>query len=376
MLSIVLFLNIDIDISKCFNVSIALYKGEFMRKILCVLFISLLPSIALADITVGSFNIKHWGWDNGKDQAKVAEIIRRFDIVAVQEVMKDKPVKEMVSILNKNTNKNWKYMTSDAVGRNSYQEQYAFIWNDNVSYDRGQVLYIDDKDIYAREPMSAKFISNKTGREFALATIHITFGDSISDRKDEIRSLSHYWDWLGEVYPNTPRILSGDFNLWYSHNYFDPLLSKSEEAITQGATTLSPKNGKYANLYDNFYYEPSLNVTSAGIFPFPQKFGITHKEARDSVSDHAPIYMTIGNSTFDDSKLQGVIQDVEVIGMSCIDINKSGKDDLANLPRIGEARAEDIIKGRPWKSIESLAKIRGIGIKTTQKIAKHPDLCD
>ena len=170
-------------------------------------------------------------------------------------------------------------------------------------------------------------------------------------------------------------MLAGDFNLWSTHDYFKPLVSKVNVAIESGASTLSPKDGKYANLYDNIFYDSSVNVTDSGIFTFPQKFGMTHKEARSLVSDHAPVYITIGNAVVDTSKLEGVIKEVDIIGISCIDINSSHKEDLIKLPRIGDARAEYIIKGRPWKSIDELSQIKGIGAKTINNIKNHPELC-
>jgi endonuclease/exonuclease/phosphatase family metal-dependent hydrolase len=346
-----------------------------MKRLLLLLLLTLIPAISIADVSVGSFNIKHWGWNNDKDEARVAEILKRFDIIAVQEVMNDQAVKNMVTILNKTTDKKWQQMSSHPVGRGSYKEQYAFIWSDNVRYDSGAVVYIDDRDIYAREPLSAKFVSNKTGFEFVLANVHITFGDSVVDREEEIRALSSYWDWLGEVYPDTSRILAGDFNLWSHHDYFSPLVSKVNVAIESGATTLSPTDGKYASLYDNIFYDSSVNVTGSGIFTFPQKLGMTHKEARSVVSDHVPVYITIGNAKVDTSKLDGVIQKVDIVGISCIDINTSHKQDLMKLPRIGEARADDIIKGRPWSNVGELTKIKGIGSKTAQSIESHSELC-
>jgi hypothetical protein len=153
------------------------------------------------------------------------------------------------------------------------------------------------------------------------------------------------------------------------------LVSKVNVAIESGATTLSPTDGKYASLYDNIFYDSSVSVTGSGIFTFPQKLGMTHKEARSVVSDHVPVYITIGNAKVDTSKLDGVIQKVDIVGISCIDINTSHKQDLMKLPRIGEARADDIIKGRPWSSVGELTKIKGIGSKTAQSIESHSELC-
>lgn len=347
-----------------------------MKKIILILFVILMPSVSVADISIASFNIQNWGWNNGKNNAKVGEVLRRFDIIAVQELMNDREMESMVERLNQTTPYTWQYMASHPIGRGSYKEQYGFIWNNNVSYVSGAVVYIDDKDVFAREPMSAKFKSNKTGQEFALANIHVIFGNRVSDRSEEIRALASYWDWLHEVYPETAIALAGDFNLWPSHEYFRPLLRKVTPAITQRATTISPIDGRYANLYDNIFYDDRLNVARSGIFAFPQKFGMTHEQARDVVSDHVPVYIILGNARVDKSRLEGAVTDVEIIGMTCIDINKSHRDDLTKLPRIGEARADEIIKGRPWRDVEDLTQIRGIGVQTVVDIRNHPELCD
>lgn len=48
-------------------------------------------------------------------------------------------------------------------------------------------------------------------------------------------------------------------------------------------------------------------------------------------------------------------------GPSCIDLNDSALERLAELPHVGPARAEDIVSGRPWRSPGELTRISGIG---------------
>ena len=67
-----------------------------------------------------------------------------------------------------------------------------------------------------------------------------------------------------------------------------------EPLITEelGASTLSTKEGVFANLYDNIWVgSKSFMIGEVGILEFPKLLGLTHKEARRSVSDHAPVYM-------------------------------------------------------------------------------------
>ncbi|MDX2005168.1 MAG: ComEA family DNA-binding protein [Meiothermus sp.] len=44
-----------------------------------------------------------------------------------------------------------------------------------------------------------------------------------------------------------------------------------------------------------------------------------------------------------------------------VNLNTASQAELESLPRIGPALAERIIQGRPYRSIEDLDKVRGIG---------------
>lgn len=51
-----------------------------------------------------------------------------------------------------------------------------------------------------------------------------------------------------------------------------------------------------------------------------------------------------------------------------IDLNSAPRDVIMQLPRIGETIANRIIEGRPYKTIDSITEIDGIGAKTLEKI--------
>jgi competence protein ComEA len=51
-----------------------------------------------------------------------------------------------------------------------------------------------------------------------------------------------------------------------------------------------------------------------------------------------------------------------------LDPNKAARDELMTLPMIGEKTAAAIIEGRPYKAIEELSRVQGIGPKTLEKL--------
>lgn len=247
-----------------------------------------------------SWNIQNLGWGEQKAYAAVAHVADHCDFVAVQEAMNDEGLERLQSQLERR-DESWAYIASDAIGRGGYREMYAFFHRTGtVDYVDGAVVFLDRDDRFAREPFSARFRTD-AGTEFAAGTVHVLYGDGVADRLPEIRTLASYWDWLAKVYPEAERILLGDFNLSPGHRGFAALRRQARALVTEGATTLSSIDGRYANLYDNIWIskDSELDVEQAGILQFPQLLRtragkpVTHKWARRHVSDHAPVYLVI-----------------------------------------------------------------------------------
>ena len=358
--------------------------GALMRKLtdriaIAILAVCLgLPANVFANLALAGFNIQHLGWDNDKDYEALGVIGRQFDFIAVQEAMNSQGVARKVEALEAQTDESWSAIYSHPIGRGSYREKYAFVWRDSaLEYVDGAVVYIDERASFAREPFSARFRSRHTGVEFAAANIHVLFGASVSDRAPEIRYLARYWEWLASVYEDTPRILFGDFNLNPGHEAWEPIKAQAEKLIQGGGTTISPIDGRFPNNYDNIIVGQgtALEIRESGIYHFPRTRGITHEQARDHVSDHVPVFVLMG-----EAMLRGD-PDFEFhpggLGeLSCIDLNTAMTFDLERLMHIGEARAGEIIEGRPWEGVGSLGRIQGIGPARIGDIEEQGLVCE
>lgn len=264
--------------------------------LLIVLFHSL--TLQALDLRFASWNIERLGHGQQKSYATLARVANQFDFLAIQELMTEEALHRLRQELESVSGERWEAIHSHLLGPGSYKEMYGFIWRRSaVSYVDGAVVYLDDRQLFVREPYSARFRSRATEREFVAATVHVLYGRSVADRVAEVEALSRYWQWLEEVYPETSLyLLAGDFNLAPSHAAWASLRRHALPLIVEGASTLSAVDGRYANLYDNIWLPPRHvdEVVEAGVYRFPQQLGWSHEQARRHVSDHAPVYARIG----------------------------------------------------------------------------------
>lgn len=264
--------------------------------LLIALLLPLLPETGSAETRIASWNIRNLGWENGKDYAALAEVGSLFDLIAVQEVMNEGGIDRFRATLEARSGVSWERLCSHLIGRGSYREMYCFTWRpDRVTWVGGAAVYLDDRDLFAREPFSALFETGDQVR-FVATSVHSIYGDSVAVREAEALALRSYHDWLRESFPDLPVLLMGDFNLPPTNPAWAPMGEVAYPLIQEGATTISTIDGRFANLYDNIWVDVDrdLPITDYGRVEFPhQLLRITHEEARDRVSDHIPVYVTL-----------------------------------------------------------------------------------
>ncbi len=180
---------------------------------------------------LGTWNIRNFDdnrFRNGErtteDLFYLAEIISRFDIIAVQEICRDlNPLKDLMRILG---NKDYDFIVSDPTeGRGGNDERLGFIFDKNKVWFKGiagelvlpprmEIIDGEQKRQFSRTPFMCSFQSSWFS--FLFSTVHIYFGSSSGEkyarRVNEIESVSKF---LAKRAKKDDRnhILVGDFNI-------------------------------------------------------------------------------------------------------------------------------------------------------------------
>jgi len=190
------------------------------------------------NILIATWNIKNFGsltmkWLSGSNDSPkrditalqtIAEIISRFDVVAIQEITGNlRSLRNLIKMLGSN----WAFLMTDVTrGKKGGGERMAFMfdttrvtssglacelvippeWRDNIS----SKIYLDQ---FARTPYAVSFRCKKT--TFILVTLHIYYGKATKEREDELKAIAKWmYDWAKrENRWHHNLITLGDFNI-------------------------------------------------------------------------------------------------------------------------------------------------------------------
>lgn len=239
-----------------------------------------------------SWNLQNFG--KSKSDAGIiymAEILRKFDVVAIQEVVAgyggSRAVARLADELNRLGSK-WDYVISDPTSSmGNSKERYAFIWNTSKIKKKGEAwLEQNFESSIEREPLLCRF---EVGRQvFTMVSFHAV--PKSKQPETEIK----YFKFLPGLYPGEELIFCGDFNLPQSHTVFNPLKKMGYvPALVGQKTSLKQRaigGDCLASEYDNFFFNSgNLKLRESGIVPFYQDFE-SLQDAR-LISDHVPVYL-------------------------------------------------------------------------------------
>ncbi|WP_432670456.1 endonuclease/exonuclease/phosphatase family protein [Flavobacterium sp. SM2513] len=238
-----------------------------------------------------SWNIENLGQSKSASEIHfMAQTIKSFDIVAIQEVVAgyggSQAVAKLAEELNR-TGSKWDYVVSDPTSSSAYKtERYAFLWKSTIVKKIGKAwleqryhLEIDC------EPFYTTF--GYKGKEFTLVNFH-----AITKSKQPETEIK-YFKFLPNLYPNLNLVFLGDFNSPQSHTVFNPLKKMGYVPLLIGQKTTLKQKPKYnqylASEFDNIFYSPKVIKIDGGVILFYKSFA-SLPEAR-KISDHIPVWM-------------------------------------------------------------------------------------
>lgn len=253
-------------------------------------------------ISIAAFNIQVFGKTKaGKPDVMdiLSKTIRNFDIVAIQEIrdISETALPKLLEAVNSD-NSTYEYIVSARLGRTSYKEQYAYIYNTQAVELAGTPYVYPEStgDLFHREPYIARFRILDNNRTFVLIAVH-TDPDEATQEIEALPSVieSAKATFTGE----TDFILLGDLNA--DCKYFDEddkhsLLRNSKYfwAIGNSAdTTTKSTDCAYDRIIFTSAVEPYFTGDS-GVFRFDTEYGLTYEETV-AVSDHYPVYAVFYN---------------------------------------------------------------------------------
>lgn len=246
-------------------------------------------------ISLVSWNIRDLGGSKDDNEIhQIAQILRGYDIVAIQEVVAKDPkgaqaVARIAEELNRMGSK-WDYSISDPTQSPSVykSERYAFLWK-TAKVKMINKPYLDSElsTVCDREPYIGLFKPKKETAEFYVINFHSRRFDAYPE--EEIR---HFIEYPGRL--QTDRvIIVGDFNLSEKHKVWDDFYKLGfKNALTDTKTTLKTKckYGVYRNhAIDNIYMTAAITMSQTGSIDIVQN--CEQLEMARTLSDHLPVYI-------------------------------------------------------------------------------------
>jgi deoxyribonuclease-1-like protein len=253
-------------------------------------------------IRIASFNIQTFGKSKLEDPRiayTLAEIIRQFHVVAIQEIRTQDNfhMQHFVQLVN-STGRKYDFVIGPPIGNSTYKEQYAFVFDaERIVVDRNTVFTVGDPDnLLHREPLVASFatrahpVTPDNAFTFTLINVHT--------QPEPASALDAEMDTLAKVLREVRRtgrgeddiIMLGDFNADDRKILGHHRLGKLPYVTPLVRGVFS--NVRQNELYDNLMVHlPSTTeyLGRSGVYNFAQPFNLRQDEA-EQVSDHFPVW--------------------------------------------------------------------------------------
>lgn len=281
------------------------------------------------NVLIATWNIRAFGdltkkWESeGDDSPKrdwhsaacIAEILSRFDVIAVQEVKSNlRALRHTLKLMGDNYSL---ILTDVNKGKVGNGERMAYIFDTRRIQLSGLAceLVVPDewKDSIKETALSEQFVrspyavSFKTHNStFVLVTLHILYGKKSSDRINELRGIAHWMaDWAKDINAYNQNLITlGDFNIdkrgdLLNQTFIEEGLHIPEELSSAEVTRSIFDETKYYDQiawFQNKRGIPKLDMTfkTGGNYDFLQHAlkdrDLTKVQKSWMLSDHYPLW--------------------------------------------------------------------------------------
>ncbi len=244
-------------------------------------------------VRVATFNIQVFGekkLSNPRVTSLLVEILRNFDIVAIQEIRSKQDImSRFVDQLNA-TGRHYDYVIGPRLGRTSSKEQYAFVFDTaSIEIDRTALYTVSDPDdLLHREPLVGWFRVRGPPPDQAFTFSLVNIHTDPDETRQELDALAEVFravrdDGRGE----DDVIILGDLNVDDAHLGLLGQISNIHWCVTRLAT-----NTRGTKQYDNIVFSELATTEYTGrwgVFDMIRQFNLTVDEALQ-VSDHQPVW--------------------------------------------------------------------------------------
>ncbi|MDR2018413.1 MAG: endonuclease/exonuclease/phosphatase family protein [Syntrophobacterales bacterium] len=266
-------------------------------------------------LLLATWNIREFG-DNrrGESLHYIAEIISRFDLVAVQEIAADLGgLQKLVALLGPG----WDYIMTDSTdGTAGGGERMAFIFDRRKVFFRkmaGELvlpqtkLIGEDKLQFARTPFNVAFQAGWF--RFILTTVHIYYGTSSKNdprRVAEIKAVAEFLTKRADK-ENESYILLGDFNIFNQGD--DTMKALTNQGFyIPGAIREHPTDLGKTKYYDQIAFKLKLDKNMTVFSEDKQRAGAFNFTETIYPSEDVGIYQRYFDKKYINGKTEKEIQ--------------------------------------------------------------------
>jgi exonuclease III len=230
------------------------------------------------NLLVATWNIREFGthkYGGRREEAYyyIAEIISRFDMIAIQEVREDlSALKKLLKILGSY----WQYIFTDVTGgKQGNGERLTFLFDtrkvrfgglasemvlppyEKKDPDTGQIIYEPVKQL-ARTPYLCGFLAGWTN--FVLSTVHILYGNAAADNPDRIKEIESVANAMAqkandEYAWSNNIVLLGDFNIYSPKDKTYRAIEAAGFVIPEDIKKLPGSNVPKNKFYDHIAFK-------------------------------------------------------------------------------------------------------------------------